>query len=183
MAYRINKEANVSSWDIRETEKAGKALTMHAVTLSSRFLTNGILKCQFIREVDRYEQHLVNDFKSGRKCKQVVFKELRKERHNLTEQGTLITQKGVPIIAHVMRMMPRAGMSYESATSMCFIGTQLINHGMSVIQGNEEKFFDENIHSKEMFQSHLNTMLWTQTEKAKYFKLFRYCSEEYLGRL
>lgn len=180
MAYEINRRAN---WDIREAEKAGKALTMHAVSLSSRFLTNGTLKCQFIREVDRYEQHLVNEFKSGHKCKQVLFKELRKERHNLIEQGKLITQKGVPFIARAMQMMPRTGMSYVSATSMCFIGGQLIDHCMSVIQENEEKFFDEAIHSKEIFQPQLKPMLWTQTEKAKYFKLFRYCSEEYLRGL
>nr|MBF4333265.1 hypothetical protein [Vibrio anguillarum] len=77
------------TWDIREVEKAGKGLTMQAVTLSHRYISNGGLKMQFVRDVDRFEQCLVNDFKNGKKNKETVFKELRKERQNLMDQGAL----------------------------------------------------------------------------------------------
>ncbi|MEF2509782.1 hypothetical protein V4D06_17800 [Vibrio mimicus] len=83
----MRNKSTPDSWDIREVEKAGKGLTMQAVTLSNRYISNGGLKNQFIREVDRFEQCLVNDFKSGRKDKETVFKELRKERQSLMDQG------------------------------------------------------------------------------------------------
>ena len=130
------------SWDIREVEKTGKGLTMQSVSLANKHISNGILKNQFIREVDRFEQCLVNDFKSGRKSKETVFKELRKERHNLMEQGKLITQKGVGFIAGVMQTIAGGGICYASATTLCFIGAPMAAHGMNNMYENGKYFLD-----------------------------------------
>ncbi|WP_342607366.1 hypothetical protein [Vibrio tritonius] len=62
------------TWNVREVEKAGKGLTMQAVMLSHRYISNGSFKMQFVREVDRFEQCFVNDFKNGKKDKATVFK-------------------------------------------------------------------------------------------------------------
>ena len=130
------------SWDIREVEKAGKGLTMQAVALSSRHITNGGLKSQFIREVDRFEQALVNEFKSGKKNKETVFRELKKERQNLIDQGGLITQKGVGLIAGIMQLIEGAGICYGSAASLCVIGAPMALHGMNNIYENGKYFLD-----------------------------------------
>ncbi|HAS6641307.1 DUF4225 domain-containing protein (plasmid) [Vibrio parahaemolyticus] len=119
------------SWDVREVEKASKGLTMQAVTLSHRYLSNGGLKMQFVREVDRFEQCLVNDFKNGRKNKETVFKELKKERQNLMDQGSLISQKGIGFIAGVMQLTAGAGICYYSAAYLCSIGSSMVAHGMN----------------------------------------------------
>ncbi|EGR5456910.1 DUF4225 domain-containing protein, partial [Vibrio cholerae] len=119
------------AWDIREVEKAGKGLTMQAVTLSHRYISNGGLKMQFVREVDRFEQCLVNDFKSGKKDKETVFKELRKERQNLIDQGSLIMKKGIGLVAGVMQVTAGAGICYVSAATLCLIGAPMAAHGMN----------------------------------------------------
>ena len=67
------------AWDVREVEKAGKGLTMQAVTLANRHISNGILKNHFIRDVDRFEQCLVNDFKNGKKTKKPFLKNSEKK--------------------------------------------------------------------------------------------------------
>ncbi|MGD8232065.1 DUF4225 domain-containing protein [Vibrio sp. TRT 1302] len=130
------------SWDIREVEKAGKGLTMQAVTLANRYISNGGLKNQFIREVDRFEQCLVNDFKSGRKDKETVFKELRKERQSLMDQGSLIMKKGIGLVAGVMQVTTGAGICYFSAASLCLIGAPMVAHGMNNIQESGKYFLD-----------------------------------------
>ncbi|KOO13742.1 hypothetical protein AKJ18_16965 [Vibrio xuii] len=220
------------SWDIREVEKAGKGLTMQAVTLSHRYISNGGLKMQFVRDVDRFEQCLVNDFKNGKKNKEAVFKELRKERQNLMDQGSLIMKKGIGLVAGVMQLTTGAGICYFSAASLCLIGAPMAAHGMNNIQENGKYFLDgdENTtgfvregyqHAAEFLgysKSHgdiayygtdlalsaygalaktttvknaseayqviskpnLKPMLWTKTQKAKQFKLFRYSAEDYL---
>jgi hypothetical protein len=138
----MNLKKEPDSWDIREVEKAGKGLTMQAVTLSNKHISNGILKSQFIREVDRFEQCLVNDFKSGKKSKETFFKELRKERHNLVDQGKLITQKGVGFIAGVMQTIAGGGMCYASAGVLCIIGAPMAAHGMNNMYENGKYFSD-----------------------------------------
>lgn len=220
------------AWDIREVEKAGKGLTMQAVTLSHRYISNGGLKMQFVREVDRFEQCLVNDFKSGKKDKETVFKELRKERQSLIEQGSLIMQKGIGLVAGVMQVTAGAGICYVSAATLCLIGAPLMAHGANNMYENGKYFWDgdENAtglvregyqHAAEYLgysKSHgdityysadlamsayglvaktttaknaaeayqiiskpnLKPMPWTNTPKAKQFKLFRYSSEDYL---
>ncbi|HGU9700382.1 TPA: DUF4225 domain-containing protein [Vibrio cholerae] len=220
------------AWDIREVEKAGKGLTMQAVTLSHRYISNGGLKMQFVREVDRFEQCLVNDFKSGKKDKETVFKELRKERQNLIDQGSLIMKKGIGLVAGVMQVTAGAGICYVSAATLCLIGAPMAAHGMNNMYENGKYFWDgdENAtglvregyqHAAEYLgysKSHgdiayyssdlamsaygafaktttvknaaeayqiiskpnLKPMPWTNTPKAKQFKLFRYSSEDYL---
>lgn len=220
------------AWDIREVEKAGKGLTMQAVTLSHRYISNGGLKMQFVREVDRFEQCLVNDFKSGKKDKETVFKELRKERQNLIDQGSLIMKKGIGLVAGVMQVTAGAGICYASAATLCLIGAPMAAHGMNNMYENGKYFWDgdENAtglvregyqHAAEYLgysKSHgdiayyssdlamsaygafaktttvknaaeayqiiskpnLKPMPWTNTPKAKQFKLFRYSSEDYL---
>ncbi|WP_240696869.1 DUF4225 domain-containing protein [Vibrio kanaloae] len=229
----MRNQTTPDSWDIREVEKAGKGLTMQAVTLSHRYISNGGIKMQFVRDVDRFEQCLVNDFKSGKKNKEAVFKELKKERQNLIDQGALIAQKGIGLVAGVMQVAAGAGICYASAGSLCLIvGTPMAAHGMSNIQENGKYFLDgdENAtgfvrkgyqHTAEFLgysKSHgdiayygidlslsayglaaktttvknasetyqvipkpnLKPMPWTNTRKAKQFKLFRYSSEDYL---
>ena len=66
---KVNKQKTPSQWDIREVEKAGKDLTMQAVSLSSRHISDGRLRMRFIRDVERFEQCLVSDFKNGKKDK------------------------------------------------------------------------------------------------------------------
>ncbi|MCW8335887.1 DUF4225 domain-containing protein [Vibrio paucivorans] len=228
----MRNQTTPESWDIREVEKAGKGLTMQAVTLSNRYLSNGGLKVQFVREVDRFEQCLVNDFKSGRKNKETVFKELKKERQNLIDQGAIITQKGIGFVAGVMQLTAGAGICYYSAAYLCSIGGSMMAHGMNNMYENGKYFWDgdENAiglvregyqHTAESLgysKSHgdiayygadlamsaygltaktttvknaseayqvlskpnLKPMPWTNTPKAKQFKLFRYSSEDYL---
>jgi hypothetical protein len=130
------------AWDIREVEKAGKGLTMQAVTLSHRYISNGGLKMQFVREVDRFEQCLVNDFKGGKKDKETVFKELRKERQSLIEQGSLIMQKGIGLVAGVMQVTAGAGICYVSAATLCLIGAPLVAHGANNMYENGKYFWD-----------------------------------------
>ncbi|MBF4247953.1 DUF4225 domain-containing protein [Vibrio anguillarum] len=130
------------AWDIREVEKAGKGLTMQAVTLSHRYISNGGLKMQFVRDVDRFEQCLVNDFKNGKKNKETVFKELRKERQNLMDQGALIAKKGVGFIAGVMQVAAGAGVCYYSATYLCSIGATMMAHGANNMYENGKYFWD-----------------------------------------
>lgn len=228
----MRNQTTPDSWDIREVEKAGKGLTMQAVTLSHRYISNGGIKMQFVRDVDRFEQCLVNDFKNGRKNKETVFKELRKERQNLMDQGALIAQKGIGLVAGVMQVAAGAGICYASATSLCLIGAPLMAHGGNNIYENGKYFWDgdENAtgivregyqHTAEslgysknhgdiayygadlamsvyglaakttavknasetyqvMSKPNLKPMPWTNTRKAKQFKLFRYSSEDYL---
>ena len=140
----INKmnKLKPSQWDIREVEKAGKGLTMQAVSISSRHISNGGLKMRFIRDVDRFEQCLVNDFKNGKKDKETVFNELRKKRRNLIDQGNLIMKKGIGLIAGVMQVTAGAGICYASATSLCVIGAPMAAHGMNNVYENGKYFFD-----------------------------------------
>lgn len=130
------------SWDIREVEKAAKGLTMQAVTLSHRYISDGGLKMQFVREVDRFEQCLVNDFKSGKKDKETVFKELQKEKQSLIEQGDLLFKKGVGFIAGVMQVTTGAGICYASAAALCFIGAPMMAHGSNNLYENGKYFWD-----------------------------------------
>lgn len=130
------------SWDIREVEKAAKGLTMQAVTLSHRYISDGGLKMQFVREVDRFEQCLVNDFKGGKKDKETVFKELQKEKQSLIEQGDLIFKKGVGFIASVMQVTTGAGICYASAAALCFIGGPMMAHGANNLYENGKYFWD-----------------------------------------
>lgn len=130
------------SWDIREVEKAAKGLTMQAVTLSHRHISNGGLKMQFVREVDRFEQCLVNDFKSGKKDKETVFQELQKEKQSLIEQGDLILKKGIGFIAGVMQLTTGAGICYASAAALCFIGGPMMAHGTNNLYENGKYFWD-----------------------------------------
>ena len=145
-ALRMGHQATPDQWDIREVEKAGKGLTMQAVTLSSRHISNGGLKTRFIREVDRFEQCLVNDFKSGKKSKETVFKELRKERQNLIDQGSLIMRKGIGLVAGIMQITAGAGICYASAASLCLIGAPMMAHGANNIEESGKYFLygDEN---------------------------------------
>lgn len=129
-------------WDIRDVQKSGKGLTMQAVTLSNRYISNGILKNQFIREVDRFEQCLVNDFESGKTSKDAVLNALKKEQRNLIEQGKLIGQKGIGFVAGVMQVMAGAGMCYASAATLCFIGAPMAAHGSNNIYENGKFFID-----------------------------------------
>lgn len=220
------------SWDIREVEKAGKGLTMQAVTLSHRYLSNGALKMRFVRDVDRFEQCLVNDFKSGKKSKESVFRELKKERQSLMDQASLISQKGVGFVAGVMQLTAGAGICYYSAAYLCSIGGAMMAHGMNNLYENGKYFWDGDENAKGLVRegyqhaakslgyskSHgdiayygsdlalsaygltaktttvknaseayqvvskpnLKPMPWTNTPKAKQFKLFRYSSEDYL---
>ncbi|MCW8336157.1 DUF4225 domain-containing protein [Vibrio paucivorans] len=115
---------------------------MQAVTLSNRYLSNGGLKMQFVREVDRFEQCLVNDFKSGRKSKETVFKELKKERQNLMDQGAIIAQKGIGFVAGVMQLTAGAGICYYSAAYLCSIGGSMMAHGMNNMYENGKYFWD-----------------------------------------
>lgn len=138
----MRNQTTPDSWDIREVEKAGKGLTMQAVTLSNRYLSNGGLKVQFVREVDRFEQCLVNDFKNGRKNKDTVFKELKKERQSLMDQGSLITRKGIGFIAGVMQLTTGAGICYYSAAYLCSIGGSMMAHGMNNMYENGKYFWD-----------------------------------------
>lgn len=130
------------SWDIREVEKAAKGLTMQAVTLSHRYISDGGLKMQFVREVDRFEQCLVNDFKGGKKDKETVFKELQKEKQSLIEQGNLILKKGIGFIASVMQVTTGAGICYASAAALCFIGAPMMAHGTNNLYENGKYFWD-----------------------------------------
>lgn len=130
------------SWDIREVEKAAKGLTMQAVTLSHRHISNGGLKMQFVREVDRFEQCLVNDFKSGKKDKETVFQELQKEKQSLIEQGDLILKKGIGFVAGVMQLTTGAGICYASAAALCFIGGPMMVHGTNNLYENGKYFWD-----------------------------------------
>jgi len=130
------------SWDIREVEKAAKGLTMQAATLSHRYISDGGLKMQFVREVDRFEQCLVNDFKSGKKDKETVFKELQKEKQSLIEQGNLILKKGIGFIAGVMQVTTGAGICYASAAALCFIGGPMMAHGSNNLYENGKYFWD-----------------------------------------
>ena len=228
----MSKQTTPDQWDIREVEKAGKGLTMQAVTLSNRYLNNGGFKMKFVREVDRFEQCLVNDFKSGRKNKETVFKELKKERQSLMDQASLISQKGIGFIAGVMQLTAGAGICYYSAAYLCSIGSSMMAHGMNNMYENGKYFWDgdENAtglvregyqhaaeslgysksngdiayygadlamsayglaaktttvkNASEAYQiatkPNLKPMPWTNTPKAKQFKLFRYSSEDYL---
>lgn len=130
------------SWDIREVEKAAKGLTMQAVTLSHRHISNGGLKMQFVREVDRFEQCLVNDFKSGKKDKETVFQELQKEKQSLIDQGDLIFKKGIGFVAGVMQLTAGAGICYASAAALCFIGGPMMAHGTNNLYENGKYFWD-----------------------------------------
>lgn len=130
------------TWNVREVEKAGKGLTMQAVTLSHRHISNGSFKMQFVREVDRFEQCLVNDFKNGKKDKATVFKELRKEKQSLIEQGSLIAQKGIGFVAGVMQVTAGAGICYASATTLCLIGAPMMAHGTNNMYENGKYFWD-----------------------------------------
>lgn len=138
----MRNQTTPDSWDVREVEKAGKGLSMQAVTLSHRYISNGGLKMQFVRDVDRFEQCLVNDFKSGRKNKETVFKELRKERQSLMDQGALITQKGIGLVAGVMQVTSGAVICYASAATLCLIGAPMAAHGMNNIYENGKYFWD-----------------------------------------
>ncbi|MCG9781326.1 DUF4225 domain-containing protein [Vibrio brasiliensis] len=130
------------SWDIREVEKAGKALTMQAVILSQRYISDGGLKMQFVRDVDRFEQCLVNDFKNGNKDKETVFKTLKKEKQSLIEQGDLILKKGVGFVAGAMQVTVGAGICYASAAVFCFIGGPMMAHGTNNLYENGKYFWD-----------------------------------------
>ncbi|MGY5537706.1 DUF4225 domain-containing protein [Vibrio brasiliensis] len=130
------------SWDIREVEKAAKGLTMQAVTLSHSHISNGGLKMQFVREVDRFEQCLVNDYKSGKKDKETVFKELQKEKQSLIEQGNLIFKKGIGFVAGVMQVTTGAGICYASAAVLCLIGGPMMAHGTNNLYENGKYFWD-----------------------------------------
>ncbi|XAW87619.1 DUF4225 domain-containing protein [Vibrio sp. CDRSL-10 TSBA] len=228
----MRNQTTPDSWDVREVEKAGKGLSMQAVTLSHRYISNGGLKMQFVRDVDRFEQCLVNDFKSGRKNKETVFKELRKERQSLMDQGSLIVKKGIGLVAGVMQVTAGAGICYASAATLCLIGAPMAAHGMNNIYENGKYFWDgdENAtglvregyqhaaeylgysksrgdiayyssdlamsaygafaktatvkNAAETYQliskTNLKPMPWTNTAKAKQFKLFRYSAEDYL---
>lgn len=139
----MSQRKTPDSWDIREVEKAGKGLTMQAVSLSRKHITNGGLRQRFIRDVDRFEQCLVNDFKNGKKNKEAVFKELKKERQNLIEQGKQITKKGIGLVAGVMQVAAGAGICYASAGSLCLIvGTPMAAHGMNNVYENGKYFVD-----------------------------------------
>ncbi|MFC3022717.1 DUF4225 domain-containing protein, partial [Vibrio zhugei] len=138
----MRNKTTPDSWDIREVEKAGKGLTMQAVTLSHRYISDGSLKMQFVRDVDRFEQCLVNDFKSGKKNKETVVKELRKERQSLIEQGGMIMQKGIGFIAGVMQVTAGAGMCYASVGTLCLIGAPMAAHGMNNMYENGKYFVD-----------------------------------------
>lgn len=228
----MRNQTTPDSWDVREVEKAGKGLSMQAVTLSHRYISSGGLKMQFVRDVDRFEQCLVNDFKSGRKNKETVFKELRKERQSLMDQGSLIVKKGIGLVAGVMQVTAGAGICYASAATLCLIGAPMAAHGMNNIYENGKYFWngDENAtglvregyqhaaeylgysksrgdiayyssdlamsaygafaktatvkNAAETYQliskTNLKPMPWTNTAKAKQFKLFRYSAEDYL---
>jgi hypothetical protein len=138
----MRNQTSPDAWDIREVEKAGKGLTMQAVTLSHRYISNGGLKMQFVRDVDRFEQCLVNDFKNGKKDKETVFKELRKERQNLMDQGAIIAQKGIGFISGVMQVAAGAGICYYSAAYLCSIGASLMAHGTNNMYENGKYFWD-----------------------------------------
>ncbi|MBF4327830.1 DUF4225 domain-containing protein, partial [Vibrio anguillarum] len=92
--------------------------------------------------VDRFEQCLVNDFKNGKKNKETVFKELRKERQNLMDQGAIITQKGIGVISGVMQVAAGAGICYYSAAYLCSIGASLMAHGTNNMYENGKYFWD-----------------------------------------
>lgn len=138
----MRNQTTPDSWDIREVEKAGKGLTMQAVTLSHRYISNGGLKMQFVRDVDRFEQCLVNDFKNGKKNKDTVFKELRKERQSLMDQGTLIAQKGIGFVSGIMQLTAGAGICYYSAAYLCSIGGPMMAHGVNNMYENGKYFWD-----------------------------------------
>lgn len=138
----MRNQAAPQPWDIREVEKAGKGLTLQAVTLSHRYISNGGLKMQFVHDVDRFEQCLVNDFKNGKKSKETVFKELRKERQSLMDQGALIAKKGAGFIAGVMQVAAGAGICYYSATSLCSIGGVMMAHDTNNMYENGKYFWD-----------------------------------------
>ncbi len=128
--------------DLAEVRKAGKGLTMQAVTLSNRHIKSGYLKHQFIREIDRFEQCLVNDFERGKKSKAEVMKALKKEQYSLVEQSSLITKKGIGFIAGVMQVVAGGGLCYASATTLCFIGAPMVVHGANNVYENGKYFVD-----------------------------------------
>jgi hypothetical protein len=138
----MKNKAQPDSWEIREVEKAGKALTMQAVILSQRYISDGGLKMQFVRDVDRFEQCLVNDFKNGNKDKETVFKALKKEKQSLIEQGDLILKKGVGFVAGAMQVTVGAGICYASAAVFCFIGGPMMAHGTNNLYENGKYFWD-----------------------------------------
>ncbi|MBF4295643.1 DUF4225 domain-containing protein [Vibrio anguillarum] len=130
-------------YEFWEVQKATKNLTMQASILSQRHIKNGALRSKFTREIDVFGQCLVEDFENGRKTKNQVFNEVQKENRNLLDQGKLIAQKGIGLIAGVMQTVAGGATCYYSAGMLCAVyGAPLALHGANNIYENGKYFVD-----------------------------------------
>ncbi len=122
--------------------QAAKSVTMHASTLGSLYIKDGVYRSKFIRDVDRWGQCLVNDYNNGKKSKSDVLTAFTKEKKSLTEQGILITKKGVGLVAGVMMVMGSAATCVGSAGSLCAMSTPVLAHGLNNVYENGKYFYD-----------------------------------------
>lgn len=131
-----------SSYDIAVVRKAGKGLTMQATSLANRHIRSGVLKNQFVREIDRFEQCLVNDVERGKKTKKQALTEMKREQSSLMEQSSLIASKGIGTIAGAMQVAAGGAICIYSAASLCSIGALLVTHGFNNMYENGKYFVD-----------------------------------------
>ena len=134
--------AKPSSYDIAVVRKAGKGLTMQATSLANRHIRSGVLKNQFVREIDRFEQCLVNDVERGKKTKEQALTEMKREQSSLMEQSSLIASKGIGVIAGAMQVAAGGAICIYSAASLCSIGALLVAHGANNMYENGKYFVD-----------------------------------------
>ncbi|MCQ9091228.1 DUF4225 domain-containing protein [Vibrio alginolyticus] len=122
--------------------QAAKSVTMHASTLGSLYIKDGVYRSKFIRDVDRWGQCLVNDYNNGNKSKDEVLSSFKREIKSLTEQGQVVTQKGAGFVAGVMMVMGSAATCVESAGVLCAISTPVLAHGLNNVYENGKYFYD-----------------------------------------
>ncbi|MEX0336410.1 DUF4225 domain-containing protein [Vibrio tubiashii] len=133
----------VNPHDLWEVQAASKQLNMVASTLMNKHISNGPLKLKFSQSVARHGKCLVRDFEQGKKTKEQALKEIKKEQRSLFEQGVVIGQKGVGLVAGVMQTITGAATCYYSAMTLCAVyGGPLALHGVNNIYENGKYFID-----------------------------------------
>lgn len=152
----------IDLWDTWDVEKTGKALTAEAVTLSHVHIKDSLLGMHFVRDVNRFEERLVREFKAGQKTKDAVFDELKKEMRSLQEQSSIIESDGLEYIAAIMQLDHGAETRYTSPTELCHAWGQFVD-----------------VPEKPTLTNELY-LPWAETPRARQFKLFRYIAEDYL---
>ncbi|EJB8454536.1 DUF4225 domain-containing protein [Vibrio parahaemolyticus] len=138
----VIRKAEAEYHDKGEVRKAAKDVTMQASILGSQHIKSNVLRTKFVRDVDRWGQCLVDEFNSGKRSKNDVVRTFQQERHNLREQGSLITQKGIGFVAGAMMVIGSVATCVGSAATLCAISAPALAHGLNNMYESGKYFYD-----------------------------------------